>query len=193
MYDKGRNPIPAIALTPAWLGALLVMACLGSAPHVILSAPPQASLESVTDRVTYNAGDQVRLRIIFPSPEAEQTRARYLFAVRYEGEEKPVADGLALGNPAGSPQGYRLLWKVPPEARAGRYEIDVRGQSPASQQDITRLCSFVVHRQVMQIVSAEVAQPYYTSGDAIGCSVKMENLSAQTLPGLPLVQDASLG
>jgi len=186
MYDKGRNPIPAIALTPAWLGALLVMACLGSAPHVILSAPPQASLESVTDRVTYNAGDQVRLRIIFPSPEAEQTRARYLFAVRYEGEEKPVADGLVLGNPDGSPPGYRLLWRVPPEARAGRYEIDMRGQNPAAPQDITRLCSFVVHRQVMQIVSAEVAQPYYTSGDAIGCSVKMENLSGQTLAGLRL-------
>ena len=78
---------------------------------------------------------------------------------------------------------------MPLDARTGRYEIDLRVQDPDSQQviqDIPRICSFVVHRQVIQIVSAEVAEPYYTSGDAIGCSVKIENLSGRPLQGLRL-------
>jgi LmbE family N-acetylglucosaminyl deacetylase len=53
-------------------------------------------------------------------------------------------------------------------------------------QDIPRVSSFVVHRQVIRIISAEVSQPFYTSGDTTGCSVKIENLSGRTLPGLRL-------
>jgi LmbE family N-acetylglucosaminyl deacetylase len=189
MLNTGRIATSGKALAPAWLAALLAMALLGWAPSVKLIARPQTSLQAVTEQITYNIGDQVRLRIIFPSPQAEMTRARYLFAVRYEGEGKAVADGLVLGSPEGSSPGYCLLWKVPLDARAGRYEIDMRRQDRRSQQiiqDIPRICSFVVHRQVIQIVSAEVTEPYYTSGDTIGCSVKIENLSGRTLPGLRL-------
>jgi len=189
MRNTGRIAAPGKALTLAWLAALLAVAWSGWAPSLKLNARPQASLQAVTDRIAYNAGDQVRLRIIFPSPQAEQPQVRYLFAVRYAGEAKPVAEGLVLGSAEGASPGYRLLWKAPLDARAGRYEIDMRGEDPRSHQviqDIPRICSFVVHRQVIQIVSAEVAEPYYTSGDAIGCSVKIENLSGRTLSGLRL-------
>jgi len=158
-------------------------------PGLKLEAHPQGSLQAVTDRITYNAGDAVLLRIIYPSPQVELTQVRCVFAVRYAGEAKPMADGLELGSAGGSSSGYRLLWKVPLDARGGRYEIDLRVQDPKSQhviQDFSRVGSFVVHRQVVQIVAAEVTEPYYTSGDTIGCRVQMENLSDRPLQGLRL-------
>ena len=187
MRNTGRIANSGKAL--ARLAALLAVILFGWPSDLKLIARPQASLQAVTDQITYNTGDQVRLRIIFPSPQPEQTQVRYFFAVRYVGEGKPVADGLVLGSTEGSSQNYRLLWKVPLDAQAGRYEIDMQGQDPGSHQviqDFPRICSFVVHRQVIQIVSAEVAQPYYTSGDTIGCSVKIENLSGRPLEGLRL-------
>ena len=170
------------------LVALAAVAWLDSTPSLNLNARPQASLHAVTDQTTYNVGDAVSLRIIFNSPQAEQSQARYIFAVRYVGEVKPVADGLVLGD-AGRAPGYLELWKVPPDTRTGRYAIDMRVQDPVSQQvsqEIFRICSFVVHRQTIQIVSAKVTQTYYTSGDIIGCSVNIENLSSQPLSGLRL-------
>ena len=175
-------------LTPGRLVALLTVAWLVWAPGLKLFASPQASLQAVTDRITYNAGDQVRLRIIFPSSRAEQPPVRYLFTLRYAGEAKAVTNGLVLSSAEGSSPGYRMLWKSPLDARAGRYEIDLCVQDARSQviQDLPRICSFVIHRQVIQIISAEVTEPYYTSGDTIGCSVKIENLTGRTLPALRL-------
>jgi LmbE family N-acetylglucosaminyl deacetylase len=193
MRNKGRIAIPGKALTPAWLAALLAVAWFGWAPSLNLNARPPASLQAVTERITYNVGEEVWLRMIPSSPQAIRTLGSYLFAVRYEGEEKPVLDGVTLGSnerDAASPStSYRLLWKVPLEARAGRYEVDVHVQNPNSReviQEIPHICSFVVHRQVIQIVSAEIAQPYYTSGDMIGCNVRIENLSERPLQGLRL-------
>ena len=193
MRNAGRIGTPGKTLTPAWLAALLAVAWFGYAPSLNLNARPQASLQAVTEQITYNVGDEVRLRIIPPSPQAIHTLNSFLFTVRYEGEEKPLLDGVILGgNERGAVPSYsiyRLLWKVPLDARAGKYEVDVRVQNPNSHeviQEIPRICSFVVHRQVIQIVSAETGQPYYTSGDIIGCSVKIENLSSESLQGLRL-------
>ncbi|MGA3322873.1 MAG: PIG-L family deacetylase [Terriglobia bacterium] len=177
----------------SWLAALLAVAWFGWAPSLRLDGLPQASLQAATDRITYNVGEEVWLRIIPPSPQAVHTLDSYLFSVRYEGEEKPLQDGVILGGnegPAAPPSTtYRLLWKVPLDARAGRYEVGVRVQNPNSHevfQEIPRICTFVVHRQVIRIVSAEVGQPYYTSGDTIGCNIRIENLSGQPLQGLRL-------
>ncbi len=170
------------------LAALLVVALFGFVPGFNLGARPQAAFQAVTDRITYNAGDPVRLRIVSPLPP-EQSQVRYSFTVRYLGDDKPLAEGLTLGSIDNDFPGYRLIWKVPLEARAGRYELDLRAQAPASPQAvqvIPLVCSFVVHRQAIQIVSAKVAEPYYVSGDTIGCSVKIENLSGRPLSGLRL-------
>jgi hypothetical protein len=113
---RSANPQKALAL----LSTLLAVSWGVRPLSLKLDARPQASLQAVTDRITYNAGDQVGLRIVSPTPEAGQTRVRYLFAVRYAGEAKPVADGLVLGSAEGASPGYRSLWKVPPNARAGR-------------------------------------------------------------------------
>jgi LmbE family N-acetylglucosaminyl deacetylase len=176
-----------------WRVALLAVAWFGGAPGLNLNAHPQATLQAVTNQVTYNVGEEVGLRFVPPSPQAVHSLDGYLFTVRYGGQEKPVREGITLGGnmPGAQPSNstYRLLWKVPLDAQAGKYEVDLRVQNPASHeviQDIPHICSFVVHRQVVQIVSAEIGQPYYTSGDNIGCSVKIENLGAQVLSGLRL-------
>jgi LmbE family N-acetylglucosaminyl deacetylase len=175
-----------IARTPVRPAVLLAVAWLGWAPGLNLQARPQASLQAVTDQITYNVGDPVRLRIISPSPQVEP-QVHYRFTVRYPGERKAVADGLALQGADGHPSTYHLLWKVPIDAQAGRYEIDLREQDPRTQQvtqDIPHICAFVVHRQVVQIASVEVGQRDYTSGDAIGCRVDISNLSGRPLAGL---------
>jgi LmbE family N-acetylglucosaminyl deacetylase len=181
------------ALTPVRMAVLLGVAWLGCAPSLNLNARPPASLQAVTDQITYNVGDPVRLRIVTPSPLQMPGLASYFFTVRFEGDEKPVADRLNL--PVDKVGGYLLLWTIPSNARAGRYEVGLRIQPPKSQeaiQDIPHLCWFVVHRQVVQISSVEILQSgganqsYYSSGDSIGCRVQMANLSDRPLEGLRL-------
>jgi LmbE family N-acetylglucosaminyl deacetylase len=189
MHYMDKIATPGKALTRTLLAAMLAAAWGGLAPGLKLDARPQSGPQAVTDRVTYNAGDRILLKIIFLAPPTEQTPVRYLFAVRYEGEVKPVAEGLALSGVEDSHPGYRLLWKAPLNARAGRYEVDMRVQAPKSpqaMQEIPGICSFVIHRQAMQIISAEVTEPYYTAGDTIGCRVKIENLDGRPLTGLRL-------
>src|SRR5208282_4294785 len=158
------NPRKPLALLP--LTVLLVVSWFELPPQLNLNAGPQASPQAVTDAITYNVGDQVRVRIVFPSSQTEHAQTRYVFAVRYAGETKPVADGLVPGDAVGA-SGYRLFWKVPADARAGRYEIDLRVQDPKSRQTIQNVPSagsFVVHRQAIR-VTVEVRGPYFTSGD----------------------------
>jgi LmbE family N-acetylglucosaminyl deacetylase len=174
------------ALTPVRMAVLLAVAWLCCAPGLNLKARPPASLQAVTDQITYNVGDPVRLRVISPPPQVE-AQVHYRFTVRYAGEPKAVADGLVLQGADGHPSVYHLLWKVPVGARPGRYEIDLRERDPRSQQvtqDIPHICAFVVHRQVVKIVSVEVGQQDYTSGDVIGCRVQIANLSGRPLGGL---------
>jgi LmbE family N-acetylglucosaminyl deacetylase len=204
MRYTGRVATPGEALTQAWLAALLAAAWCGWTPSLKLNARPQDSLQAVTDRITYNVGDDVWLRLVFPTPQSAHPLMNYDCTVRYVGDEKPQAEGLKIG-PAlkqlGLPvsSAYYALWKVPFDARAGRYEIDLHerdrtilttGQivdrSSKDAQNFPQICTFVVHREVIQIVSAEVTQPYYTSRDTIGCKVKIENLSGQPLTGLRL-------
>ncbi|MFZ0964460.1 MAG: PIG-L family deacetylase [Terriglobia bacterium] len=188
MIDTSKSATPGKPLTWARRVAMLAVACLCWAPGLRLNARLQSAPQVVTDRVTYNAGDQVRVRIVFPS-SPEQAQVRYLFTLRYAGEAKPVTTGVVLNSAGRSSPSYRMLWQSPLEARTGRYEIDLRVQDARSTrviEDLPRACSFVVHRQVIQIASVEVTEPYYTSGDTIGCRVQIENLSGRTLPALRL-------
>lgn len=158
-----------------------------------LHARSRTSLQAITDQITYNVGDPIWLRIVSPSPPGRGTLDSYFFTVRFEGDKEPVADRLRLRDERAG--GYWLLWTAPADARAGRYEVGLRVQGPKSQQviqDIPRLLSFVVHREVVQITSVEIGQnsyvnqSYYTSGDSIGCTVQMANLSDRLLVGLRL-------
>jgi len=124
-----------------------------------LSAP---RIQAVTDRATYNVGDEVRLRLVPAGTQEARPRPDYRFTVRFAGEAAPVADGLALsatplagrnersglppqgssisnapdatggGGEVLSPAVYGNLWRVPMGARAGRYEIGLRLGEPGS-------------------------------------------------------------
>ncbi len=170
----------------AWIPVFLIAACLTCAPGVVIGAPPQANLQAATDRITYNVGDAVQLRIISEAAQ-DGSGVHYRFAVRFAGETKPVADNLALQAVNGHPEVYHLLWKIPADARAGKYEVDLLDEGSNSHQVTTQvpnLCSFVVHRQMMRIESVEVGQENYTSGDSISCHVHISNLSDKEFSGL---------
>ena len=179
-----RNKRPCVLLL-----ALLAAIGFAGTPGFKLNAQSPPDLHGVTDRTTYNAGDSVQLRLILPASPKDQPKAAYTFAVRYSGDDKPVAKGLSLAAVDGNFTKYHALWKTPPDARTGRYEVDLSVKDAKSHevlQDIPRICSFVVHRQIVRIVSASVEQTYYTSGDPIACSVKIENLGSVPLSGLRL-------
>ena len=173
----------------AFLAAFLIPIQLSS-----LRAEESGRLYAVTDRDSYNVGDAVRVEIVFPADEAVRTLDSLLLTVRYAGEEKPLLEHMALRAseptpPAPHSTGYHRLWQVPDDARTGRYEIDLRVQDSKSHQvlqDLPRIGSFVVHRKLVQISSLSLGQSYYTSGDAIGCAMTLENLTGQALQGLRL-------
>ena len=191
---------PASALRIMLLCTAVVAGGILRQPSLTLDARPQtapvaeaqkpSTLQVVTDRTTYNVGEQVWLRILPPSPQALQALDSYRFTLRYAGDEKALLEGVALHNDergAAPPNAaYHLLWQAPLTARTGRYEIDLRVEDPASHQvlqEVPRATSFTVHRQVVE-VSAEVGQPFYTSGDIIACNIRVENLGAAPLQGL---------
>ena len=191
MRNMGRFATSGNA--PWRAAALLALILFGWPASLRLNARPQPSLQAVTDQITYNVGEEVWLRVISPSQPGFHAGDGYLFSVRYQGDIKPLADRLLLGGkmlPALPPSAsYRSLWKVPLNARAGRYDIDLHVQDPQSHQviqDIPRICSFVIHRQVVQIVSAEVGKSHFTPGDVMPCTLKFENYSDQSLRGLRL-------
>lgn len=186
MPNDKRKEARAVLRPGRRLAAVLGMVLVASAAPCKLAARPQPTLQAVTDRMTYDVGDQVLLRIISPTPQVEPP-AHYRFDVRYAGEQNPVAQGLELEGADGHPAVYHLLWKIPAEARAGRYEVDLRGAEGGSTPvpgDVPRICSFVVHRQLIKISTLEVGQQYYTSGDAIGCSVQLADLGDRPFAGL---------
>jgi len=152
---------------------------------------------AVTDHDTYNVGGEVWLEIRFPNEDAVRTLDSLLLTMRYAGDTKPLLDNIILSTAvpvgplshASNSSGLHPFWKIPQDARTGRYEIALRVQNPRTHQvlkDIPLAGSFVVHRKLVQISSVELRQSYYASGDAIPCSVTFDNVSDQELVGLKL-------
>jgi LmbE family N-acetylglucosaminyl deacetylase len=145
----------------------------------------------VADRVSYDVGDEVSLSVFLPSSGKVLPPADFLVTLRYAGEDRPVLDQVMLPPRVASgvtgSTGYSSFWRVPADARAGRYEIDLLERDRQTRQailNLPRAASFAVHRKLVQIASVEVAQTNYTSGDGIGCGAMLENLSDRPLQGL---------
>ena len=97
MFNQKGKVTSRRARKLAPLAALLLVAWIGWAPGTRLDAQPEAPLQAVTNQITYNAGEAVRVKLLFPAPQADAQRIRYVFSVRYRGDEKPVAQGLSAG------------------------------------------------------------------------------------------------
>ncbi len=136
-----------------------------------LSAQAQnnaGQITAVADYTNYNVGDVVRLRL--------QPAAGATVAIRYAGESTAVT---TAGPISGS--GYAPVWKIPDDARTGRYEVDV---TPAAGATITDATSFAVHRQLAKVMSVELDKTFYTSGDSVNPTIVVRNLSDRALQDL---------
>src|SRR5579862_1200950 len=111
MFNQNGTVISKGAHALACLVALLLVAWVGWMPGLRLDGQPQSSIQVVTNQITYNAGDPVRVKLMLPTPPADSARIRYVFSIRYRGDEKPVAEGLSLGSMDGAFPGYHLLWR----------------------------------------------------------------------------------
>ena len=163
------------------------MGCLLGPPPTKADDPPQNSPKAVTRQITYNAGEAVWLRLILPASQPASSLNAYRFTIRFAGDDKPLVDQVTLGKDEDS--GYRLLWKTPPGVHPGRYDVDLHVQDPQAPQavrEFPHICSFVIHLQAIQIISAEPTQSFYTSGDSIGCRVQVRNLTDRPIEGLRL-------
>jgi LmbE family N-acetylglucosaminyl deacetylase len=159
-----------------------------------LCAWPQDTLKAVTDNVSYNAGSEVRLKI-FLSPSEHPRSAPFDISanIRYAGEkefleERNVEIASHL-NPGGKETviEYRPLWKIPEEARTGRYEVDVvltDSQSHEALLVARRVASFSVYRKLVKIEGIQLDRTFYTPGDSVACKVKLRNLTGHTISNL---------
>jgi LmbE family N-acetylglucosaminyl deacetylase len=170
---------------------------------VAVSAPAQTGLRLVTDRPAYNVGADVSVRFISPSSAKGSApanfRADFVAAIRYAGEDRPITSfplpgnvGPSAGNPAEDrtkdpAKRFARVWRVPPAAKLGRYEIDLQEMDPQTHQVLFRsadAASFIVYAKLVRIEQIKLDETFYTSGDPVSSTVTVENLTNQTLSGL---------
>jgi LmbE family N-acetylglucosaminyl deacetylase len=164
-----------------------VLASAG-APPVAASDRPQAPASAVTDNISYDVGETVRLRLL-PGGAAENTAADYDVTLRYAGESKAILEHVRLpgGSKSAKEDAYQEIWRIPAEARTGLYEIDLAATDRASHRQLFNLphaASFAVHRKLVRIERIELGKTFYTPGDPVACRVVLRNLSDHPLEGL---------
>ena len=150
---------------------------------------PQAALQAVTDQISYNIGDSVRLRLVSSGGGNAPPVSTLNLTIRYAGETKPLVERIPFAGGTTSPgvEDYQEVWKIPDHARTGRYEIDLTALNPKAHQDaLTRphAASFTVHRKLVRIERVELDKTFYTPGDPVSCRAVLRNLTGRALRGL---------
>ena len=134
----------------------------------------QSASAVITDLTNYNVGETVRIRM--------QAPARALLSIRYAGERAVVARDIPV-----SGSSYSDIWKIPADARTGRYEIDV---TATNKSVITNAGSFAVHRQRAKVLSVDLDKTFYTAGDPVNPVITVQNVSGQTIENLQVEFEA---
>jgi len=174
-------------LSTLWI-AVLTLAVVS-----VRTAPAATGIDAATDRTTYNVGSDVGLKIGFPPGANVLPTSSFVATVRYAGESKPLVDRVPVVPPGASDSrsdrstGYHLIWKIPPDARTGRYEIDLSAKEPSSGATVpiqTNAASFAVHHRLVQIERIALDKGFYTPGDPVQCHVVLKNVSHQSVSGL---------
>ncbi len=132
----------------------------------VQAAPTEVA--AVADYTSYNVGDVVQVRL---QPAAQAT-----ISIRYASEKVPLTAKIPV-----SGSEYTKVWKIPGEARTGRYELDV---TTASGKTIPAAASFAVHRQLVKVMSVYLDKTFYTSGDSVNPTITVRNVSDQPLDNL---------
>ena len=164
--------------------AFLVVAFLHAAVPVWAERP----VRLIADNLSYNAGDVVRLRVIPSGAEKLPAGVQYLITIRYAGDPRPVLDRAPLPSPqAKSEDDDREVWKVPADARTGRYTIDLAALDSTTRREsfnLPQASSFAVHRKLVKVERVELGKTFYNSGDPVACRVVLKNLASRDLKGL---------
>jgi LmbE family N-acetylglucosaminyl deacetylase len=243
MFDRGAPIEPSLHLSPKpvrheqrQLASTLPRLLAGGVWLVLAAshALAQSSLRIVADQPSYNVGSEVFVRLSTPpgvEGPAHATSAEFVAAIRYAGEDRPVASGPLLPRgtrvsrwrcgqapwpisrlgcccPAIMPTaaaGFLLpgdallpvqglakdfvkLWRVPPDARLGRYEIDLQQKDPRTHQILSGIpdaASFTVYQKLVRIDELKLDdKTFYTSEDPVSAAVTIENLTDRPLRGL---------
>jgi LmbE family N-acetylglucosaminyl deacetylase len=155
---------------------------------------PQNALKAVTDNVSYNTGSEVRLKVFLsPSERPRSVPFDVSANLRYAGEKEFLEDRnveiASYVNPAakGTATDYHTLWKIPGEARTGRYEVDLALSDSQSHKVLLvapRVASFSVYRKLVKIERIQLDRTFYTPGDSVACKVELRNLTGHTLSNL---------
>lgn len=172
---------------PSLIARLAALVFLSPFPAILAGAEPP--FRAVTDNLSYNIGDTVRVRILSSEFAATPTNMRFLATLRYAGENQPIVSRapLAAAKPPSGDGEYRTLWKIPSNAKTGRYEIDLAAVDPASRKEVVslaRAATFAVHRKLVRIERVELGKTFYTSGDPVACRAVLRNLTGRPLRGL---------
>ena len=156
---------------------------------------PQETPKAVTDNVSYNVGSEVRLKVILPpSLDPRPTPLDISANIRYAGEKEflekrdvEIARRVTPGKETATD--YHALWKIPEDARTGRYEVaviltDSQSHEPLFGAQRAPLPSFSVYRKLVKIERIQLDRTFYTPGDPVGCEVDLKNLSGHTIRNL---------
>jgi LmbE family N-acetylglucosaminyl deacetylase len=127
--------------------------------------PRDGTPQIIADNTSYNVGSTVRLRT---GPAISGT-----VSIRYAGTPTPVIRQVRIGG-----GNYRPIWKIPENAKTGRYDIDF---TPEGGQPERNAAWVSVYRKLLQIVSVNLNQAFYTAGDPISATITVRNLSNHAL------------
>ena len=151
------------------------------------------SLLAVTDNTSYNVGSLVRMKIIFNRPGASPSESvDVAVSLRYAGELRSSLDEVTVVKsfrPSDSEPatGYFDVWKIPGDAKTGRYQVDAKVRESNSHQIVLSLPdagSFAVYRKLVRIEAIGLNKTFYTSGDPVTAAVTLKNLTDRPLPEL---------
>jgi LmbE family N-acetylglucosaminyl deacetylase len=167
------------------------------------SAGAQDGIQLVPEKVSYDVGEQVRLKVVYPDPGktppahpgaqlSVEIPADLAVTLRYAGASKSILEDVPLAESFVASKSnystkYREVWRIPEDAETGRYEVDLRIRDPKTHEIISsreNAASFAVHRKLVRIKRIELDKAFYTSGDPVQCRATIENLSDKPLSGL---------
>jgi len=147
----------------------------------------------VTDNVSYNVGSEVRVKVVLPPAGSLGTAPVDISAnLRYAGEQNylepknvQIARGITLGAKESATE-YYPLWKIPEDARTGRYEVvlALSGSPSVVNAQAAPVTSFSVYRKLVKIERIRLGKAFYTTGDSVSCAVDLKNLSGHAIGDL---------
>ncbi len=136
-----------------------------SAYALVQAQTVSPKVAAIADYTSYQAGGLVQVRL---QPATQAT-----VSIRYRGEDSLIVTDVPI-----SGSEYAPVWKIPGDARTGRYDLDL---ATSSGKVIRTATSFAVHRQSAKIISVELDKTFYTSGDAVNPTIKIQNVSNKRL------------